>query len=193
MAAPSTILVPNVWNPSSNRYLIISPLSSSESLSAQLSTSCLTAMTYWSLWLQQSLQYLRIFVFSDGFLKIDIFPNSFLMKKAYQHDNFFDQLLRLLLRHSKMLLGMQFFKYTVTYLLDFELSFKYFWFANMFHSFQSYGGYSGSLFRGNISMLLESTVTGFHFLVSIFVGLLDCGWFITSLKWNVNSDDTGFV
>ena len=54
------------------------------------------------------------------------------------------------------------------------------------------------------SMLLESTVTGLimccfyaclidHFLVSIFVGLLDCRWFITSLKWNDTSDDTGFV
>ena len=36
MAAPSKILVRNVWNPSSNRYLIISPPSSSKSLSAQL-------------------------------------------------------------------------------------------------------------------------------------------------------------
>ena len=36
MAAPSKILVPNVWNPSSNRYLIISPSSSSESLSAHV-------------------------------------------------------------------------------------------------------------------------------------------------------------
>ena len=49
------------------------------------------------------------------------------------------------------------------------------------------------------SMLLESTVTGLimcclyaclidHLLVSIFVGLLDCRWFITSLKWNDTSD-----
>ena len=48
-------------------------------------------------------------------------------------------------------------------------------------------------------MLLESTVTGLimccfyayltdHFLVSIFMGLLDCGWFITSLKLNDTSD-----
>ena len=54
------------------------------------------------------------------------------------------------------------------------------------------------------SMLLESTVTGLimycfyaclidQFLVSIFVALLDCGWLITSLKWNHTSDDTGFV
>ena len=48
------------------------------------------------------------------------------MKKVYQHDNFIDQLLRLLLRYSKMLLRMQFFKYAVMYILDFELSFKYF-------------------------------------------------------------------
>ena len=112
MAAPSKILVPNMWNPSSNRYLITSPISS-ESLSAQLST------------IKRSLRYLRTFVFSDGFLKLDIFPNSFLMKKAYQHDNFIDQLLHLLLRYSKMLLRMQFFKYAVTYLLEFELSYKY--------------------------------------------------------------------
>ena len=50
------------------------------------------------------------------------------------------------------------------------------------------------------SMLLEYIVTGLimccffacfidHFLVSIFVGVLDCGWFITSLKWNDTSDD----
>ena len=50
------------------------------------------------------------------------------------------------------------------------------------------------------SMLLESTVTGLimralfyaclldHLLVSIFVGLLDYRWFITSLKWNDTSD-----
>ena len=49
------------------------------------------------------------------------------------------------------------------------------------------------------SMLLESTVTGLimccfyaclidHLLVSFFVGLLDCRWFITSLKWNDTSD-----
>ena len=68
-------------------------------------------------------------MFPDGFLKIAISPNSFLMKKAYQHDNFIDQLLRLLLQHSGVLLRMQFFKYAVTYLLDFELSFKYFWSA----------------------------------------------------------------
>ena len=54
------------------------------------------------------------------------------------------------------------------------------------------------------SMLLESTMTGLimwclyaclidHFLVSIFVGVLDCRWFITSSKWNDTSYDTGFV
>ena len=54
------------------------------------------------------------------------------------------------------------------------------------------------------SMLLESTATGLimccfyaclidHFLVSIFVGVLDCGWFVTSLKWKDPSDDTGSV
>ena len=49
------------------------------------------------------------------------------------------------------------------------------------------------------SMLLESTVTGLimccfytclidHSLASVFVAVLDCGWFITSLKWNDTSD-----
>ena len=124
----------------------------------------------------------------DGFLKINIFPNSFLMKKAYQHDNFIDQLLRLLLRYSKIVLRMQFFKYTVTYLLDFELSFKYFWSSVL----QIYSAVSrmfmmvtvAPCFVAIFSMLPESTATGLimccfyaclidHFLVSIFVVLFD--------------------
>ena len=202
-AAPSKILVPNVWNPSSNRYLIISPPSSSESLSAQLSASSLTALTHRSVWLKQSLRYLRTFIFSDGFLKIDISSNTFLMKKACQHDNFIDQLLRLFLQHSKMLLMMQFFKYAVTYLFDFALSLNYsrssvlqifftvsrvFMIVTVAHCFVAI-----------FSTLLESTVTGLimccfyaclidHLLVSIFVGLLDCRWFITSLIWHDTSD-----
>ena len=130
------------------------------------------------------------------------------MKKAYQHDNFIDQLLRLLLQHSKMLLRMQFFKYAVTYLLDFELSFKYFW-SSVLQIFYTVSRVFMRVtlvhcFVAIFSMLLEYTVTGLirccfyaclidNFLVSIFVGLLDCGWFITSLKWNDTSDDTGFV
>ena len=127
------------------------------------------------------------------------------MKKAYQHDNFIDQLLRLLLQHNTMLLRMQFFKYAVTYLLDFELTFRYFWssvlqiFSTVFMIVTV-----AHCFVAIFSMLLESTVTGLimycvyaclidNFLVSIFVGLLDCGWFITSLKWNDTSDDTSFV
>ena len=118
------------------------------------------------------------------------------MKKAYQHDNFIDQLLRLLLQHSKMLLRMQSFKYAVTYLLDFELSFKYFW-SSALQIFSTVSRVFmivtvAHCFVPIFSMLLESTVTGLimcylyaclidHFLVSIFVGLLDCGWFITSL------------
>ena len=51
------------------------------------------------------------------------------------------------------------------------------------------------------SMLLESTVIMCcfyaclidHFLSSIFVEVLECEWFFTSLKWNDTSDDTGFV
>ena len=132
------------------------------------------------------------------------------MKKAYQHDNFIDQLLRLLLQHSKMLLRMQFFKYVVTYLLDFLLSFKYFWssvlqiFPTVSRVFLIVTVLIAHCFVAIFSMLLEYSVTGLimccfyaclidNFLVSIFVGLLDCGWLITSLKWNDTSDDTGFV
>ena len=130
------------------------------------------------------------------------------MKKAYQHDNFIDQLLRLLLQHSKMLLGMQFFKYAVTYRLDFELSFKYFWSSVLQIFFTVSRVFMivtvAHCFVAIFSMLLESTVTGLimccfyaclidHFLVSIFVGLLDCRWFITSLKWNDTSDDTCYL
>ena len=130
------------------------------------------------------------------------------MKKAYQHDNFIDQLLRLLLRYSKMLLKMQFFKYAVTYFLDFALSFKYLW-SSVLQVFPTFSRVFiivtvAHCFVATFSMLLESTVKGLimccfyaclidHFLVSIFVGLLDWGWFITSLKCNDTSDDTGFV
>ena len=48
MAAPSNILVPNVWNPSSNRYQIISPQVSLFQHSCQL-TSSLTALTHRSI------------------------------------------------------------------------------------------------------------------------------------------------
>ena len=106
------------------------------------------------------------------------------MKKAYQHDNFIDLLLRLLLRYSKMFLRMQFFNYAVTYLLDFELSLKYLWSSVL----QIYSAVSrvcvmvtvAPYFVAIFSILLESTVTGLimcccyaclidHFLVSIFV------------------------
>ena len=130
------------------------------------------------------------------------------MKKAYQHDNFIDQVLRLLLQHSKMLLRMQFFKHAVTYRLDFELSFNYFWNSVLQIFFTVSRVFMivtvAHCFVAIFSMLLESTVTGLimccfyaclidYFPVSIFVGLLDCRWFITSLKWNNTSDDTGFV
>ena len=114
------------------------------------------------------------------------------MKKAYQHDNFIDQLLRLLLQHSKMLLRMQFFRYAVTYLLDFALSFKY----SLSSVLQIFFTVSRVFMIVTVahcivaisSMLLVSTVTGLtvtglccfyvclidHLLVSIFVGLLDC-------------------
>ena len=104
------------------------------------------------------------------------------MKKAYQHDNFIDQLLRLLLWYSKMLLGMQFFKYAVTYLLDFAFLFKYFWSSVL----QIYSAvYRVSMmvtvapcFVAIFSMLLEYIVKGLimccfyaclidHFLVSV--------------------------
>ena len=110
------------------------------------------------------------------------------MKKSYQHDNFIDQLLRLLLWYSNVLLRMQYFKYAVTYLLDFELSFKYFWSSDL----QLFSTVSrvfmmvtvAACFVAIFSMVLESTVTGLimccfyaclidHFLVSIFVVLLD--------------------
>ena len=106
------------------------------------------------------------------------------MKKAYQHDNFIDQLLRLILRYSKRLLRMPFFKNAVTYLLDFELSFKYFWSSVK----QIYSVVSrvfimftvAPCFMAIFSMLLESTVTGLImcilsmlFLVCISVVLLD--------------------
>ena len=110
------------------------------------------------------------------------------MKKAYQHDNFIDQLLRLLLRYSKMLLGMQFFKYAVTYLLDFALSFKYFWSSVL--QIILYSAVSrvfmmvtvAPCFVAIFNMLLEYIVTGLimccfyacltdHFLASISVVL----------------------
>ena len=115
-------------------------------------------------------------------LKIDIFPNSFLMKKAHQNNNFISQLLRLLLRYSKMLLGMQFFKYAVTYLLDFALLFKYFW-SSVLQIYSAVSRVSmmvtvAHCFVAIFSMLLEYIVTGLimccfyaclidHFLVSI--------------------------
>ena len=86
------------------------------------------------------------------------------MKKAYQHDNFIDQLLRLLLHHSKMLLRMQFFKYAVTYLLDFALSFRYSWSSVLQIFFTVSRGLMivtvTQCFVAIFSMLLESTVTG---------------------------------
>ena len=133
------------------------------------------------------------------------------MKKAYQHDNLIDQLLRLLLRYNKMSLRMQFFKYAVTYLLDFEVSLKYFWCLVL----QIYSAVSrvvmmvtvAPCFVAIFSILLESTVTGLimccfyaclidHFLVSIFVVLLDTlrlRMVHHFLKLNDTSDDTGFV
>ena len=85
-----------------------------------------------------------------------------------------------------MLLGMQFFKCAVTYLLDFALSFKYFWSSVL----QIYSAVSRAsmmvtvapCFVAIFSMLLEYIVTGLimccfyaclvdHFLVSISVVL----------------------
>ena len=80
MAAPSMILVPNVWmwNPSSNRYLIISP-SSGESLSAQLSTTMPNGHDASIHLTQRNLRYVRKFIFSDGFLnsRLTSFPTAF--------------------------------------------------------------------------------------------------------------------
>ena len=95
------------------------------------------------------------------------------MKKAYQHDNFSDQLLRLLLRYSKMLLGRQFFKYAVTYLLDFALLFKYFWSSAL----QIYSAVSrvfmmvtvAPCFVAIFSMLLEFIMTGLIMGCAVFM------------------------
>ena len=141
-------------------------------------------------------------------LRLTSFPNSFLMKKAHQHDNFIVQLLRLLLWHSKMLLLMRFFKYAVTYLLNFELLFKYFRSSVLQIFFKVSGVFRmvtvAPCFVVIFSMLLVSTLTSLimycfyaclfeHFLASIFVGVLECGRFITSLKWNDTSDDTVLI
>ena len=111
-----------------------------------------------------------------------------LTTKVYQHDNFIDQLLLLFLQYSLMLLRMQFFKYAVTYLLDFELSFKYFW-CSVLQIFSTVSRVLmmvtvAACFMAICKMFLESSVTGLimcyfyaclldHFLVSIFVVLSD--------------------
>ena len=78
----------------------------------------------------------------------------------------------------------EFFKYVVTYVLAIQI-FLALRFANIFHSFQSFhDGSVSPCFVTIFSMLLESTVMGLimccvyaclidHFLVSIFVVLLD--------------------
>ena len=109
------------------------------------------------------------------------------MKKAYQHDNFIDHLLRLLLQYSKMLFGIQFFKCAVMYLLDFALSFKYFWSSVLQIIYSAVSRVSmmvtvAPCFVAIFNMLLEYIVTGLimcyfyaclidHFLVSISVVL----------------------
>ena len=78
MAAPSKILVPNIWNPSSNRYLIMYP-SSSESLSAQLSTTMPNGHDASIHLTQRNLRYLSKFIFSDCFFnsRLISFPTVF--------------------------------------------------------------------------------------------------------------------
>ena len=79
MAAPSKILVPNVWNPSSIRYLIIFPSSRSASLSAQLSTIMPSGHDASIHLTQRNMRYLRKFIYSDGFLysRLTSFPTVF--------------------------------------------------------------------------------------------------------------------